>query len=106
MSQVRQLVAIAALSGRVAVLPTFACSAPWLHRAASGRVDDLRVVPDHLAPGDRGGGGGGGGRGGGGGGDYGGDGGGGGYAKPRSIPALPSRHALLTLTLTLTLTLP
>ena len=67
MSQVRQLVAIAALSGRVAVLPSFACSAPWLHRAASGHVDDLRVVPDHLAPDDRrsggGGGGGGGGRG-------------------------------------------
>jgi hypothetical protein len=62
-SQVRQLVAIAALSGRAAVLPSFACSAPWLHRAASGHVDDLRVVPDHLAPDDRGGRGGGRGRG-------------------------------------------
>eukprot|EP00964_Phaeocystis_antarctica_P006130 scaffold3340_cov63-Phaeocystis_antarctica.AAC.10 len=75
-SQVRQLVAIAALSGRVAVLPSFNCSAPWLSKAAaSGHMDDLRVVPVHLAEGD-----------GDGDGDGGGGGGGGGGGRTRCAP--------------------
>ena len=54
---VRQLVAVASLIGRLAVLPSFNCSASWVHRAVDGgHVDDLRVVPSSRA--GRGGGGG------------------------------------------------
>lgn len=52
---IRQLVVLAALTGRMAVLPSFNCSAPWIRKASTSDghlfVDDLRVVPVDLAKG-------------------------------------------------------
>ena len=42
---VRRFLGVATLLGRVAVLPAFNCSAPWIERRAdTGAVSDLRVV--------------------------------------------------------------